>query len=484
MFRGYSRQMTPTSYEQRARAVLERYCSPAVLLHRPYPPQSVLVGQSFFGGLPTLPDGCEWPRTDAGIPLHFFCQVDCAEISWRTSLPDHGVLFFFGRDDAEQLWGVGAAQDDCRVIYIPDGSKAERATEPPFDLPPIGWDYPRSSFRDVALEGEMPRRVHVKWPAQPLPMDSFPDIGGLPSLVAHHNRTGRRFQRAYSARKFLRRIFPQVRAFPRMVGESPDRSIWDRYDELLPLFRARAFEEATGQNTYEDPLLLGLYDGTRRMFGDDAFPQYWVFIHFFARAALRRHRSTGVFDYPALTPEELRERAKADAQLDAEAMAWFIRSCAAPLDTRPGDAERCEFRAWAAGIERRAGEPGPSFRALEWARAAAIWAVREWAGDRALAVRLPSTAYECVADEFHLSSVQRGEDKDWYDFSFSQMLGHAPAAQEAKAADDPDICLLNIASDKGLGWSFGDAGECSFWITPADLAACDFSRVRGTIEGH
>jgi uncharacterized protein YwqG len=89
-----------------------------------------------------------------------------------------------------------------------------------------------------------------------------------------------------------------------------------------------------------------------------------------------------------------------------------------------------------------------------------------------------------VADLFHLASVQRGEDKDWYHFQFSQMLGHAAASQEAKPADDPEICLLNIASDRGLGWSFGDAGECSFWIRSNDLAALDFSRVRGTIEGH
>ena len=63
-----------------------------------------------------------------------------------------------------------------------------------------------------------------------------------------------------------------------------------------------------------------------------------------------------------------------------------------------------------------------------------------------------------VTDLFQLGSVQRGEDKDWYDFLFSHMLGHVPASQDAKPADAPEICRLNIASDRALGWSFGDAG--------------------------
>lgn len=370
--------MTATSRDQRARALLQGYSSPAVLLHRPYPPLSAPAGRSFFGGLPTLPDGCEWPRTRAGIPLHFFCQVDCAEIGWRTSLPGHGILFFFGRDDAEQIWGAGENQDDCRVIYVADASMLERATQPPPDLPPIGWDYPRSPFRDVALAGEPSRNVHVKWPARPLPMNSFSDTSGLPPLVAHENRVGRRFLREFRIRKILRPIFPQVGAFPRTNAESPDRPLWDRYDELLPVFRAHAFEEASGQSTYEDPLGVGQYDGARRMFREDAFPQFWVFIHFFARAALRRLRSTGVFDYPKPTPDELIKRAKADEQLDTEATAWLERSCAVPLDSRPADDVRREFRAWAANIEHRPDDPEPGFRALEWSRAAAIWAVREW----------------------------------------------------------------------------------------------------------
>jgi len=63
------------------------------------------------------------------------------------------------------------------------------------------------------------------------------------------------------------------------------------------------------------------------------------------------------------------------------------------------------------------------------------------------------------------------------------MFGHAPSAQEPLPPDDPTVCLLNLATDVALGWSFGGAGNCTFWITPDDLARRDFTKVWGTIVG-
>lgn len=472
-----------TAIDRRAIALLARYRSPAVLLHRPFPPKATGHGTSFFGGLPTLPPDLEWPRTSGGVPLHFLCQIDCADVGWQAPLPGKGILFFFGRDDEEQLWGEGAPTDDCRVLYAPDGAGSGTPAAAPDDLPPIGGDHPRFSFHEIATEGTV-QSLHVRWPIEPLPMDSLPDADGLPDLLRDFDRSARRFNRAVRARRFLGRFFPSMRRFPRPSGPSPDRPVWDRYAAILPHARALAFEDATGEDIREEQGPAFGWQQARRMFEDESFPLHWIFIHFFARAALRRHRRSGAFDHPAPSAEELAERARAEARLDDEAQTWLERSRAASPDAIPDGKVRREFRTWASGIGRRPDEASPGYRALDWLRTAAVWTIRTWAGDADLAAAIPPSVYDGTKDLFATNSVQRGEEQDWYRFQFSQMLGHAPASQGAKAADDPDICLLNLASDSGLGWSFGDAGECSFWIAPGDLARRDFSRVRGTIEGH
>jgi uncharacterized protein YwqG len=469
--------------DRRVTALLDRYRSPAILLHRIYAPQTAAQSGSFFGGLPALPPELEWPRTSGGVPLHFLCQIDCADIGWRTSLPAKGVLFFFGRDDEEQLWGEACPADDCRVLYAPDGSGLDPSIVPPEDLPPIGGDYPRSICGEIVGEGAVPS-LHVKWPIEPLPMDSFPDKSGLPEVVRESDRSSRRFNREFRLRKFVRVFLPRMRMFPRPSGPSPDEQVWDRYEEILPIARASAFEDATGQEIWEQPELAFSGQQARRLFGDESFPQRWIFIHFFARAVLRRHRSSRRYDTPAPTAEELDEEARGEARLDEEAEAWLDRSHAGSLDAIPDADVRREFRDWAADIKRRPDDLSPGYHSLDWSRKAAAWAIRAWAGNAELANKIPPSVYECVGDLFRINSVQRGADGDWYSFQFAQMLGHAPASQESMPANDPEICLLNLASDSGIGWSFGDAGECSFWIDRDDLARCDFSRVRGTIEGH
>lgn len=459
--------------DARAEALFEQYRRPAILLHRPYPPHSARPGNSHFGGLPALAEGLEWPRTSAGVPLHFLCQVDCGEIGWETPLPDRGILYFFGRDDEEQIWE--GRPDDCRVLYAPDGPGPASEAPPPADLPPIGWDYPRRPFPAVEIEGEAPRRLHTRWPAQPLLMDSFPEQGGLPAVVEDSEWHFRRLRRGMERRERLRRFWPWVRHLPPPPGPAADQPVWDRYGELEPKRRARAFEEATGIAVVEDDSCELQPRQGERIFADETFPQHWIFIHFIARVALRRGRPVPPPDGP---------KAELEARIDAQARAWFDRSCGVAPEMPVGEADRRAFREWVGNIELAPGRPAPGHRAASWAFTAAIPVIREWAGKPGRAALIPPLVYDAMDDYFHAIHLQQGSDRDWYTFQFAQMLGLPPASQQPVAVDDPDICLLNLASDKGLGWSFGDSGEATFWISPEELAALDFSRVRGVIQGY
>ncbi|HEX8241558.1 MAG TPA: DUF1963 domain-containing protein [Allosphingosinicella sp.] len=462
--------------EARAEALVERYSRPAILLHRPYPAHSARTGNSHFGGLPSLPPGTEWPRTRAGVPLHFLCQVDCGEIDWKTELPDCGILYFFGRDDEEQIWESEDPNEDCRVLYAPAGPDSFGETPPPSDLPPIGWGYPRRAFPELALAGEPAERLHHRWPILPLAMDTFPDQGGLPEAVEHYEESGRRFSREVTRRVRLRRFWPWLRLVPPAAAPALDEPVWDRYGELLPLRRARAFEEATGIEVVEDDPCEMQFARGQAIFADETFPQHWIFIHLMARVALCRGRPAQTADDPGATEFE--------ARIDAQARAWFDRSCEVAPETPVDEADRRDFRAWVGNLELRPGKPSPGHRAASWAFTAAIPAIRSWAGDRDRAALISPRIYEAMADFFHSIHLQHGAEKDWYTFQLAQMLGLPPASQQPVSADDPAICLLNLASDAGLGWSFGDAGEATFWISPGDLAAKDFSRVRGVIDGH
>ena len=95
---------------------------------------------SKFGGLPVLPAGTQWPRSQEGTPLHFLAQIDCAELPWHGRLPETGILSFFGRDDEEQIWEDCAENPSANCVVLYDGSSlTDRVVhQPPVDLPPIG----------------------------------------------------------------------------------------------------------------------------------------------------------------------------------------------------------------------------------------------------------------------------------------------------------------------------------------------------------
>jgi hypothetical protein len=451
-----------------------RYRRDAVLLHRPYPPHSGRRTNSKFGGLPRLPDHYEWPCTSHGAPLHFLAQIDCADIKYPTPLPERGVLFFFGRDDEEQIWNHGGtAHDDCRVIYALDAFAATPPRQPPDDLQPIGGYYSRPAWRDLLRKGEPGPKVHVEWPIVPLPITSWPHVLPTDQQDEPTSFLGRLLQILKGAKQ----DDSQSNGIGwRLRGAKPGES-WQEaqarlkaYDEEHNRLLVAAFAEATGEEPRDTAnSIQAKLAAARSVFfdaedGREAYPSHWLTIHYAARALLHRPESVSSVtgDEPAIV---------------AAAEDWLRRSNEAGLDSFVPRLERSAFRDWLRGLRRPDDEQPLPFSAADLVFASMVATIRAWSGDPARAERIPASTYKNLCFQFsHFS--------DYFGLQFSQMLGHAPSAQEPRSPNDPTICLLNLASEDALGWMFGDVGYCTFWISPKDLARRDFSNAWGTIEGH
>lgn len=437
--------------DPRMERVFARYRRDAILLHRPYPPHTAPRSNSHFGGLPRLPEHYGWPRTPAGVPLHFLAQVDLADLPLHGPLPRRGVLFFFGRDDEEQVWEANrpAAESAC-VLYALDAFAATPPRAAPADLPPIGGYYPRPNAREFLRPGEPGPSLHVGWPIQALRIDTWPDATAIDPSVFNWGKLApsRWFEGEQAA---LERCYRER----------------ERYEELLEARRAAAFRAATGATEPPAGWYLSNADVTLALFGDEAderrFPERWLHADLFARAA--RAYLTRQTDVVAGQPAVL-----------ADADGWIARAAAADARAAMPEVDRRAFRAWVGTIRHPLatgplGHPVASFVA-----AASLGTVRRFAGDPADARLLSDDTYATLRPYFE-------EGGSWGP-RWAQMLGHAPSAQDAREPDDPTLCLLNLQSDQGLGWMFGDVGEATFWIAPDALAARDLTRAWATIEGH
>lgn len=415
-------------------ALFRRYRREAVLLHRPWPPHAGPQTNSHLGGLPRLPESYPWPRTSSGKPHYFLAQIDCADIRFKTVLPERGVLFFFGQDSLSRAWySERPASDTCRVLYAPDATALTPPRQPPADLPPLRWPVTD------------PDNIHPASPVVPFRFDTFPEETGLPE-------PGERDKPAW--RRFLDRI----------VGGAPDgqeisADVRAAYEEQLPARRAAALVAATGvQSPGERLTAWDAADAGAALFdlatsGPQSFPQHWAYV---------RHLIPEILDRPLLYA--LGETTPGEQVAEAER--WLARAREGPLHRPVAEDDRQALRAWLTGIE---GYPGLVYRG-------ATGTIRAWAGDPALAALVPDHVYAACAPDFY------GYHESWP--RFSQMLGHAPASHQARDVDDPTLCLLNI-DDMSIGWYIaGSDGQCTFWITPKDLARRDFSNVEGRLDGR
>lgn len=433
--------------------LFRRYLRTAVLLHHPYPPHTGRRTSSKFGGLPTLPAHYDWPRNSDGVPLHFLVQVDCAEIPFRTALPERGMLFFFGRDDEEQYWQRDPPSNNCRVVYALDAFAATPPRDAPADLQPIGGVSRTAPERPFLRLWEAGSNLHVEWPIQPLPIDTWP--GAL------HAYPGESDPKWLSFADWGRHLFGSKRAAASARQQAEERG--RQYQESLRSLRADAFARATGEpwevRDVDMPRDVGLAIFGHDENGPEAYPQYWITLHYAVRSVL-------FFPYQM---GQVRGSAEEERVLSTGGE-WLRRSEEHDLDEPVSGADRADFRTWLAGIRRWRGEEHAllSLNAAEHVVHSLAATIRAWAGDALRAARLSPWIYSQM--RFAFSGA------------YSQMLGHSPASDNATSVDEPAICLLNLASDGALGRFFDEAGYGSFWIEPDDLARRDFSKVVGIVS--
>lgn len=434
-----------------------RFRRDAILLHRPYPPHEGRPTNSKFGGLPRLPLKYPWPRDSNGTALHFLAQIDCADLRTASLLPERGVLFFFGRDDDEQTWDDESGQDgSTSVVFALDAFALTPLRDHPTDLHPIGGPYFKAkAWQNLILQDEPGPCLHVEWPIEPLLIDSWPDTpfddpandnGPLNWLGALRRHLERKPQASWQ----------------------DEQKRYDAYADRHEVLRAEAFMRATGKAVLPwDPASDGR-DAALRVFerassGSEAFPQFWIQIEFAVRTFI------GSFG-------KSQTHHSYDEQQLPTAFAWLERAKLEQSAAAVDDADKASFRSWLMTLQKPRQTPPSSPPYTQCVFHALRLNIRSWAGDPLLAAQIPRNVYSEMETFMSGSSV--------WGLKYSQMLGHAPSAQEPLHPSDPTVCLLNLSSDPVLGWMFGDVGNATFYISPEALARCDFSRAKAEVVGH
>ena len=416
----------------------------AVLLHRPYPPQKGKGVNSKFGGLPNLPLHFEWPRNEAGNALHFLAQIDCAEIPFDTALPKRGTLFFFAHENEEQLWDFPKREGNSRVLYVADAIAAAPARQHPADLEPIGGGgYQSGAWYDILSRGDNIPTVHIEWPIIPLPIATWPD--------AYYPGVENRAMGWFTG--FFETMF---RRKPRPSWDEVEAT-QKEYRRLLEQRKRLAYSEATRIKLDEASRpILGHYIAADQILdhadiGDDAYPQHWLTVFYASKAMCTRFRAD-----------------RHDAPDLITAQKWANLAEGHEADRVVLDQQRAEFRKWLLQLEE------DTRREIIFRSAVAT--IRSWAGQPEKADLIAPYVYDYL--RYYLETDYA------FGLKYSQMLGHAPSVQDPLDPTDPTLCLLNLASDNGPGWSFGDVGNGVFLIQPDELDQHRFSDVIAQVAGH
>lgn len=136
-FKPFFTSRTPHRHREETKEPIKE--STTVVMRKQVPPREG-PPRSWFGGLPMMPDGVEWPRginpeVDKinDVPLHFVCQIALADLPshlWAGLGPREGWLLFFVNNNHHLL-------DEYGVTRFIHTTELGEERQPPADIGPI-----------------------------------------------------------------------------------------------------------------------------------------------------------------------------------------------------------------------------------------------------------------------------------------------------------------------------------------------------------
>ena len=462
--------------------------SVSVVLRRQVPPGAAESARSWLGGLPRMPDGVEWPRSISSEnpqqgerPLHFLAQICCADLPrelWGGLGPREGWLLVF--IDPNQ--GCPDGSDAFCIMHLPQLGRERKA---PSDLGPVHDGVYGGGSYDWLPKDEVPST----WRRWPVDLVSYPNVL---HRNAHYNfATPKGFAetlydgapvfpyedleavRPYTVGQALRavhRLAKRMRTERRAKADQHAHAVLREKGSLDPLRESLTIQLAAAVAMAESDYRTQTVDGLKRALAlVDACDTVTQLAQRLEDdlAQWKRWRLSIAEDcdevaaqlagWPPEMPLSPDDWAQLQSRFDGKEFLGFELSA-----TRDGGAEQLELR--------------------ERSEQASL-TIPEGTTEEALADWLnPETRSRVPADR--LSDLEAAA-RSLRSNRPHRMGGYHDGVQSdaIEGPQDP-LLLLQISSDNGMDWCWGDVGAYYFWIRPQHLDAGDFSGVEMRLESH
>jgi uncharacterized protein YwqG len=428
----------------------DRLAKDAIVFERPYPPQLLKRYKSFFGGQPKLPAGQTWPLTSRnhklpelrGKAMNFLAQIDLESlphIPALSLLPKTGTLYFFA-DTALDWLREEVTERACVIFSETANHDLTDTPQPKNSLPCYGLEF---HYRVQGAENyeEAPANF-VKWGVKPHVVETFvdqtyKDMEPWAGELSEEEQGV--FQKLWQQKSgaTMTAVFPVVEA----VNDKP---VYDRSPAIRKRFNA---------------------------------PFSWRFIDYIAAYIIRSFNDeSGPKSWGNGVPPH------AVAEIIARARSWRNLSLHWGFDTAPTEAEKARFQNWIDELLDFLKTLRVDFSSSIYG----CWAATlEQIGD--LYITKEGSIRDLAPDDLYRALRDRHAvltSGTFVNCTMHMMGGNGKGIQATDVDLTTHVLLLQLDSDYGINWMWGDVGTLTFWISKKDLAARRFDKAFMTMAGH